>query len=29
MGYRNGREAFAVAQNDSSQECLHEWRKQV
>jgi len=27
--YRNGREAFAVAQNDSSQECLHEWRKQV
>ena len=27
--YRNGREAFAVAQNDPSQEHLHEWRKQV
>ena len=27
--YRNGREAFAVAQDDPSQEHLHEWRKQV
>ena len=27
--YRNGREAFAVAQADPSQEHLHEWRKQV
>jgi CHAD domain-containing protein len=27
--YRNGRDAFAVAQNDPSQEHLHEWRKQV
>ena len=27
--YRNGREAFAVAQEDPSQEHLHEWRKQV
>ena len=27
--YRNGREAFAVAQDDPSQERLHEWRKQV
>jgi CHAD domain-containing protein len=27
--YRNGRDAFAVAQDDPSQEHLHEWRKQV
>jgi CHAD domain-containing protein len=27
--YRNGREAFAVAQAEPSQEHLHEWRKQV
>jgi CHAD domain-containing protein len=27
--YRNGRKAFAVAQEDPSQEHLHEWRKQV
>jgi CHAD domain-containing protein len=27
--YRNGREAFAVAKDDPSQEHLHEWRKQV
>jgi CHAD domain-containing protein len=27
--YRNGREAFAVAQNDPSPERLHAWRKQV
>ena len=27
--YRNGREAFAVAQDDPSQEHLHEWRKQA
>jgi CHAD domain-containing protein len=27
--YRNGREAFAVAQDDPSQAHLHEWRKQV
>jgi CHAD domain-containing protein len=27
--YRNGREAFAVAQDDPSQEHFHEWRKQV
>ena len=27
--YRNGREAFAVAQEDPSQEHLHAWRKQV
>ena len=27
--YRNGREAFAIAQEDPSQEHLHEWRKQV
>jgi CHAD domain-containing protein len=27
--YRNGREAFAVAQADPSPEHLHEWRKQV
>jgi CHAD domain-containing protein len=27
--YRQGREAFAVAQDDPSQEHLHEWRKQV
>ena len=27
--YRNGREAFAVAQADPSQEHLHAWRKQV
>jgi len=27
--YRNGRDAFGVAQNDPSQEHLHEWRKQV
>lgn len=27
--YRNGRDAFAVAQDDPSQERLHEWRKQV
>ena len=27
--YRNGREALAVAQEDPSQEHLHEWRKQV
>jgi CHAD domain-containing protein len=27
--YRNGREAFAVAQEEPSQEHFHEWRKQV
>jgi CHAD domain-containing protein len=27
--YRNGREAFTVAQEDPSQEHFHEWRKQV
>src|SRR5262245_47847649 len=27
--YRNGRDAFGVAQEDPSQERLHEWRKQV
>jgi CHAD domain-containing protein len=27
--YRNGREAFAVAQEDPSQEHFHAWRKQV
>jgi CHAD domain-containing protein len=27
--YRNGRDAFAVAQDDPSQEHVHEWRKQV
>ena len=27
--YRNGREAFAVVQEDPSQAHLHEWRKQV
>jgi CHAD domain-containing protein len=27
--YRNGREAFAVAQKEPSQEHWHEWRKQV
>jgi len=27
--YRNGRDAFGVAQADPSQEHLHEWRKQV
>jgi CHAD domain-containing protein len=27
--YRNGREAFAVAQDDPSQEHFHAWRKQV
>jgi CHAD domain-containing protein len=27
--YRNGRDTFAVAQDDPSQEHLHEWRKQV
>jgi CHAD domain-containing protein len=27
--YRNGREAFAAAQEDPSQEHLHAWRKQV
>ena len=27
--YRNGQEAFAVVQEDPSEEHLHEWRKQV
>jgi CHAD domain-containing protein len=27
--YRNGRDAFTAAQDDPSQERLHEWRKQV